>query len=273
MFHAHELKQRRPRRTTAKLLQARVCLDYALFLSGLPNLLAFAERYLNESSPRDVYRWTGKQTMHRNTAKELEKRPELKGILELFDLPLFKFLDDRELNERTIRSLLAPYQYHDDPKQLDLAWRFPNDAELLDERRLIGTIVESDSATLVARGDIYGFTAIVGLARLAQATQDGRWHRFHVHNMYRALPAVARLPWFKNHVSLLRECVDKIYHGCFETVLAAEVDWAVIQRQIDAPVHEPCRELRPRDPKTNRFTEIEDPFKYRIDDRNETPRY
>lgn len=272
MFHAHDPKKRRPRRTTAKLLQARACLDYALHLSGLPSLLTFAEKYLNTSPPRDIYRWTEKQTMQRNTAKELEKHnTELQGVLELYDLPLFRFLDDRELSERTIRSLLAPYQYHGDPKQLHLAWRFPNDAELIDECRLIGTIVENDSAILVARGDIYGFTAIVGLARLAQATHDIHWHRFHVHNMYRALPAVARLPWFKKHVALLRECVDKIYRSCFETVLAAEVDWEVIQRQIDAPIHEPCRELRPRDPKTNCFIELEDPFIYRMDEGR--PRY
>lgn len=272
MFHALESKKRRPRRTSAKFLQTRVCLDYALYLSELPNLLALAEKYLNESSPRDVYRWTKKQTMQRNTVKELEKYPELRGMLALYDLPLFVFLEDRPLTKRAIRTLLAPYQPQS-KRELDLAWRFPNDAELIDERRLLGTIIENDSATLVARGDIYGFTAIVGLARLAAVAHDHQRHLLHVHNMYRALPAVARLPWFRNHVELLRECVDKIYRDCFTTVLAGEADWAVIQRQIESPVHEPCREKRPRDPKTNRFIQIEDPFKYRIIGPGETHLY
>lgn len=262
MFHGRpvdEQPKRKSPRTEAKLLRTRVCLDYALYLSERPNLHAMAKADLGLSSPLDVYRWKHNQTMYLGTAVSVYAK--FPRVVDLFTSPLFAFLDDPKLNARAIRKMLAPYR---DLKS-DL-WRFPNDEELNDEHRWTYTYGDHNSEMLVARADIYGFMAITGLVRLAEAMADDLWHLFHTKNMYAALPAVVRLPWFKNHYDLLRRCVTKLHHRVATSARNLEVKWDVIERQIEAPVHEPCRELRPRDPITLRFVGLESPVIFHEDD-------
>lgn len=256
MFHDNRIagkRKRRSRKTGPRLLRTHALLDYALHLSQCDNLNAFAAEYLNNSSPSDVYRWVRKHAINRSSVLAISDR--LPGLLELYDLPLFTLFEDRPLGRRAIESLLAPYQTGDELSP----WKFPNDEELRDEGCHVSTCSWIDSASLVSRGDIYGFMAIVGLVRWAEAVKDGQSHIFHVGNMYRAFPAVARLPWFRKHYELLQNCVTAIHRRVYTSVLLNRVDWDVIRRQIEAPVHETLRERRPRDTVSGRFVDLEDP--------------
>jgi hypothetical protein len=55
------------------------------------------------------------------------------------------------------------------------------------------------------------------------------------------------------------DCVDRIRLRDFYALLFFDIDREIILRQADDSTHEPCRELRPIDPATGCFVEIEDP--------------
>lgn len=253
---------RTPRRTCDRYLQGGVWLDYVLHKSQM-GLNEFAETYLHHADRGGlIYRWRdGVVIPRRLSVQRIAKRLEgkVKGSIEIYEVPLYPLLRNRRLSLRTVRKLLQVYA-----GQHELfPWSFPNDEELRAQRRFVPTMDRDDSASLVARGDIYGFTAIVGLVREAEAVGDADRHCLLCADMYRAFPAVTRLPWFRRHVELLRRCVTGIHHRYWRSWHAFDVDWGVIYRQIEAPVHETIRELRPRDPVTLRFVDLEDPVRFR----------
>jgi hypothetical protein len=84
-----------------------------------------------------------------------------------------------------------------------------------------------------------------------------------VAGMGRNPQAVARIPWFHKNYDILHQCVNKIYARVKTTVMIFGVDWNVIERQINAPVHEIIHDRRPFDPKTKTFSEYENPIKFR----------
>lgn len=253
-------QSRRRHRTNPKILRGLVWLDHALYLSGL-GLSDFARKFLDHHSEKSglVYKWASGATMPNPTSvRRIDKK--LPGSAAFYDLPLYAFLDTRPLTKKQTKKLLAVYEI---PGRELNPWAFPNDQELDEQRRFIQTMIRDDSHALFSRGDIYGFTVIVGLVREAEAAGDTRSLLIHLTNMYRAFPSVARIPWFRNHINLLRECVDAIYYRNLVVRMAFDVDWAVIKKQINAPIHETIRHLCPRDPVTQRYILPVDPIVFR----------
>lgn len=258
----HELlRGRAPRRTEPRLLRHFVWFDHVRHLSKL-NLNGLASEYVDKFARSSlVYKWvSGEALATRRSVERIGK--DFPETLNTYNLPLFPLLENRRLSRVQIRNLLRAYRPADGSM---LAYAFPNDKELLAQKRFVPIIVREDSTSLLARGDIYGFTAIVALVREAEAMGDAKKHWTHAANMYRAIPAVCRLLWFRGTTPLLRECVETIHRrgSVPYPMLEFDVDWGVIHDQIKAPVHETIREKRPRDPITDRFVDLSDPIKYR----------
>lgn len=174
----------------------------------------------------------------------------------VYQLPLFELLANRRLAIPEIGRLMQPYtEKHSLPY-----WSFPND-ETRDHEI---AIFKEDSQGLFQQGDIYGFMAILSLVRESETLLDPDIHLAHLANLFRAVPAIGKLPWIKPHIPLLRECLETIRSRRPSALVDIRVDWDVIQKQIEDPKFSPNREKRPWNADTGRFLDIEDPVSARI---------
>lgn len=248
------------RRSPERILQGLIWLAHAFHLSSM-GPREFAAKYLghHKNNSTLIYKWLhGNTTPYPASVSQINK--QLPGSGDIYHLPLFPLLAPRPISLGRVRKLLSIYE---NAGRVHYPWSFPNDTELHAQNRFVPVVARDDSVALFARGDLYGFTAIVGLVSEAEASGDAEAHWLHCANMFRALPAVARIPWIYPHYNRLRECVYAIYARNRTTQMIITVDWDIIDRQIQAPVHETIRERRPRDPKTYRFADLEDPVVYR----------
>ena len=239
-----------PRRTSWRKLRGAIWLDHAQWVSGL-DLKAFAERFIHRgrSESNLVQKWKSGTTLpSRASAISLEKL--LPGTQVMFDLPLYELLADAPISLSNVDKVIALHR-----KKVDFGhqWSFPG------ARSSRISMLPDDSAALVARGDIWGLTAIVALVRRAEAAGETLSHIELCKDMYRALPAVLKHPWAAPSTELLRDCINRVRARMYLSVVMFDVDWSVINDHASNPAYEPDRERRPIDPETHRFIEFEDP--------------
>lgn len=231
----------------------------AFVMQHCGSLEAFADAlYEGKADSKLIGKWRkGTHVPTRSSALKLEKIAP--GGIALFDLPLWKLLENRPLGIKEIDRLMSPFRY--DPKCWWQYWSFPNDFEPGRELRSGGLMIRHDLDGLFQRGDIYGFTAIVAAVRTCEAQGDAL-HGEACAAMYRALPALYKAPWFAGQRELLESCLHQIRSRVWSSLIKFDIDWDVINRQVEDPEYEPKRELRKRDPVTLRFQDLEDPILY-----------
>ena len=246
-----------PRYGSSERLRSNCWIDFMIHRCG--SLQEFAKKlYGEKADSKLVGKWLkGLHVPTRSSALKLEKT--VPGGLALFDLPLWQLLKNRPMTIKQIDHLMAPFRT--DPKCRWQYWSFPNDFEPGRELRFCGVTFRNDLDGLFQRGDIYGFTAIVAAVR-AFEVQGDELHGEACAAMYRALPALYKLPWFARQRELLEACIQAIRLRVWSSVLHFDIDWDVINRQMADPEFEPKRELRKRDPYTLRFNQLEDPILY-----------
>jgi hypothetical protein len=241
---------------SAHVLRGRAWFDYAVWSSKLsPEHFAKQFIYRGRSRSHLIERWrSGKTLPSRLSAVAVDKY--LPGTLEIFDSLLFRFLEDRAMSEKDVIKLLEPYKA---PSGSSYEWAFPNDWEPGVKRHWVPIALEFDTAALARRGDVWGFIAILGLVRLAEARGDAALHNEACMDMYRALPAMLKLPWLLLHVDLLKQCLHQIRERELFSTMMFDVDWDVITRQAADPSYDPILERRPSELIDDQFTGIEDP--------------
>lgn len=253
---ANLLTDGRPPALSAHVLRGRAWLDYAMERSEL-SLELFAKKFIYRDRSRSnlIQRWLTRTSVpSRRSAMAIDKM--VPGTLEIFDSLLFRFLEDRAMSACAIVKLLAPYKA---PSGSGYEWSFPNDEELRAKQHWVPIALEFDTGGLARRGDIWGFIAILGLVRLAEARGEAVLHCEACMDMYRALPAMLKLPWLRAHVDLLKECLDQITHRELFSTMMFDVDWDVIRRQAADPSYDPILERRPPELIDKEFAGIEDP--------------
>ena len=246
-----------PRYGPSDHLRSNCWIEFAIQRCGSQQ--AFAdELYGDKVDSKLVGKWLkGLHVPTRSSAKKLEKKA--RGVLALYDLPLWKLLQNRPMGIKEINRLMAPFRT--DPNCVWQYWSFPNDEELAREFRYGGVTARADLDGLFQRGDIYGFTAIVAAVRTYEVQGDGL-HGEACAAMYRALPALYKLPWFASQREALEACLSALRVRVWSSALKFDIDWDVINRQTADPEFQPKRELRKREPYTLRFQELEDPILY-----------
>lgn len=249
--------ERTPNRDTADVLRTLATLRFGLETSGL-SLDAFAREHVDRGrvdSSSLAYRWArGETGMSERTALRLEER--LPGIARVHAHPVFDLLREPSLTVADIERLLSRYTT---PGYK--SWWFGDE----EERGVVAGPVRTHTPQLVERGDLEGFTVILGLVRQAEAENDVDAHIHRFADLYRAFPAAARVSWIRPFVPLLRHCVEKLQFKSFYTMFWWRVDWKLIQKQIRAAQHETVRHRCPRDPKTYAFIMPEDPISMAIE--------
>lgn len=248
---------RAPNRDSADILRSRVTLSYGLRATGL-SPTAFGKKYVDrdlDDGSALVRKWaTDITAAGRRSIARLE--PAVPGILALYSHPVFDLLCDRQIGRRRIASLLS--RYRNPTGQFPPGW-FGDECERYPELRFIPIVLRDDTSALWQRGDMDGFTVILGLVREAEAIGDTDAHINRVADLYRAFPAVARIPWFRPHLLLLRWCVERIHLRNLISLFSWQVNWSVIYSKIRTPTFETARLRWSRDPQTGRFIEPRHP--------------
>ncbi len=246
-----------PRYGLSKKLQANCWLQYSML--QCESMTAFeAALYNCRVNSRLLEKW--KKGLHHPTrASALRIEEVAPGGLELYDLPLWRLLENEPIGLKEIDRLMAPFRT---PARYWWShYSFPNDEELQRTHRYGGVTVADDIDGLFQRGDIYGFTAIVAAVRRSEVRGDPT-HGEACAFMYRALPSLYKLPWFSSQRVLLEACVNALRARVWMSLMKFDVDWDVINRQATDSGFEPKRELRRRDPFMGRFIPLEDPIMY-----------
>ena len=243
---------RRSNRDTADILRSMVTVQYGLQKSGL-SLGDFAQKYVDYGRAEKsnlTTRWLmGDVAISMRNASRLDRM--IPGMRELYLHPVFQLLRYPEVSSRKVRSLLRRYQ---NPRRLPF-WLFGDEQVL----RWAPPLPREDTSTVWQRGDLDGFTVILGLVRDAESQGDVGRHMLHIQHLYRAFAAVARIPWFRPYARLLRWCVERIHGRNVFSRTCVRVMWPIIHAQIRAPQHETLPHRWPRDPRTGRAVEPVDP--------------
>jgi hypothetical protein len=243
--------KRRGNRDTADTLRSLVTLRFALEQTRM-DLTRFAKQHAEAMQHEDsslIYRWArGETAMEITSASRLDR--VVPGAQALYAHPSFELLRDAPISKSRIALMLQRYTH---PPLLD--WWFGDERE----RGVVAGPLRTESSILVQRGDLDGFTVILGLMREAEARDHLEDHIRHAANVYRAFPAVARIAWFRPFVTLLRFCVERVHSRSLMSSMWWRVNWHVIHSQIRAEHYETVRHRWPRDPKTLRFIEPKDP--------------
>ena len=196
-FHLRSLKHR-PRKCLWRAVRGRLWLDHAVWLSGLTDKdfdRAHVQR--GRAVSNLMLKWrAGEVLPSRASAIALEK--QLPGTLWAFDLPLFPLLEDRTLARREIHQATKSWRVAK-RHPVDPDWRLPPDSQ---GRTVYASI---DTASLVARGDVWGLAGIVASARMAELAHDEIWHSLAMMDAFRALPALYRAPWSQEAIRPLFE--------------------------------------------------------------------
>jgi hypothetical protein len=254
---------RRQRFKYSDALLARVAYTYVLQKTGLTTK-ELSERIVeptlagSRAEERDssgiARKWEAGQLMSGKWQARLE--PHASGLTAICTHPVFHLLGDFPITKNAADRCLSRWrgpQFHH--------WIFGDEEQRIVERRYVETWLRSDTQPLVERGDLDGFTVILGLMRYAEAANDSHAHVMHSRDLYRALPAVARIPWFKEHRQLLCYCVQRVHLRDTLSWQHWGVDWETINAQIDAEVHETIRYRCPRDARDGRFITPKDPVR------------
>jgi hypothetical protein len=258
---------RRPRLDESTALLAGVAYSYVLQTTGLTTTKELSELIVEpilaalRGEERDssgiAYRWAAGQLISRKWRVRLE--PHVPGLTALCDHPVFPLLKDYPITTDGANRCLSRWRGGATPY-----WKFDDELRREVEFRQVTTLQRDDTQSLMERGDLDGFTVILGLMRYAEAAKDSTANALCARDLYRAFPAIARVPWFKENRKLLRLCVQLVHRRDSLSCWYWGVDWDVINAQIDAEAHETIRRLCPRDP-TGRFIPPKDPVRAMVD--------
>ena len=240
--------ERAPHRDPADILRTLATARFALEETGV-GLDAFSRHYVDNSSL--FYRWTrGETAMSPNNARRLDAR--IPGVYKIYSHPVFTLLRERALEIAKIKELLRRYT----PAHPCLVpWWFGDE----EERGIVASPLRTETSLLFQRGDLEGFSVILGLVRECESQNDLEAHIHRFADLYRAFPGAARVRWLKPFARLLRYCVQSNQLKSLHCFLWWYVDWRTIDKQIRAIQHETIRHKCPRDPRTLRFILPQDP--------------
>jgi hypothetical protein len=251
------MKKRVPSKDEAEILRNKVWLENILQNHGVgrKELAKLIDTKGGEST-RTVSRWfKGTHAAKQKHVKEVAKIFE--GSELFYELPVFRLLMNKPIRKAELTKIVAPYISKIAGLQ---SWVFPDPYQPENKDLPFPPCFINDTETLIERGDLYGFTAIIYLVRLAEAERNALNHMLYIQCAYRALPGLCRHPLFAKYWEEALSCLKNIHYREMTSILLVRPIDAIIKKQIFSPEHITRRLLRPRDPETHRFTELETPY-------------
>lgn len=246
------------RKTSVRVFQTRIWIETVLKLTKM-NSQQFQYWYCRENeSSNIVFKWLkGKTCVSLKTVEKIADKLNLPITKEIFCLPLYQLLEHRNISKSSIKKIMLPFETG---KDFDYtAWEFPNDDELLMNRKYVPIYIRDDSDTLYRRGDLYAFTTILALVREAEARGDIDSYVRHFSNAYRILPSICKEQPFKRRWKELLDLLTTLQSRHLIMTSLFMPDENIIKKHINDKSYSTIREKWPVDPITNRFTAPEDP--------------
>lgn len=176
----------------------------------------------------------------------------------VYKLPIFKLLKDKPLTRPELSRIMKPYISSFGGFE---CWDFAHPPM---QKENMGVPFPPcwiyDTEALIERGDIWGFTAILYLVRMAEAERNAIDHLEYMKCLYRALPGLCRNILFYRRWKDTYQCVKHIHYREPTSVLLMRPIDSVLERQILSNEHITRRVFRPRNPRTWRYIELELPY-------------
>ncbi|PUA28806.1 MAG: hypothetical protein B0W54_10335 [Cellvibrio sp. 79] len=253
----HLMKKRTPSKNEAEILRTKVWLENILQTHGVERkeLSRLIDMKGGEST-RTVSRWfKGTHAAKQKQVNEIAKIFE--GSELTYELPVFRLLMNKPIRKAELTKIVTPYISKIAGLQ---CWVFPDPCHPENKDLPFPPCFIYDTETLIERGDIFGFTAIIYLVRLAETERNALHHMQYIQCAYRALPGLCRHPLFAKYWEVSLNCLKSIHYREMTSILLVRPIDSIIEKQIFSPEHITRRLLRPRDPETHRFTELETPY-------------
>lgn len=175
------------------------------------------------------------------------------------ELPIFDLLDIRPISETKLRQIVSGYLVAVNNSKFRY-WALPT--SVTDQSFGFNTPValEHDAEALLERDDIYGMTGILYLLRLSEARSDQGLYLHYLKYAYRAIPSLRTIKAFRRHWEGFYSCVYSLHIRNSSAFLLLKPQKTIMERQMKRKDMPSRRVLRPRDQKTLRFLDDEEPF-------------
>ncbi|MBE8718560.1 hypothetical protein [Cellvibrio polysaccharolyticus] len=246
-------KKRTSSKTTVGTLQTRIWLENLLRTHKISRKDFTKKIGAENGDPTGiVLRWLkGLHTVKESRVENLAKIFE--GSDAPYKLPLFKLLRNRPLTKADLFKIMSPYMRIS-------WWIFPDPKQPENMGLSFPPCLINDTDTLIERGDIYGFTAILYLVRIAEAEKDAIAHFYYMGAAYSALPGLCRNQLFRKRWREVLDCLQSIHCRVMTSMFIVKPIPSVIETQIFSKYHITRRIFRPIDPETSRLIELQKPF-------------
>tara|TARA_R110001592_G_scaffold363263_1_gene682784 strand:+ start:8203 stop:9015 length:813 start_codon:yes stop_codon:yes gene_type:complete len=208
-----------------------------------------------EESSGIVHKWyEGKHTVTPTSVEKVEKL--LPNSSTVYELPIFTLLRNKPLKKKQLLNLMAPY-LSDSSFPM---WNLPNSQNGEDSSFAMPSIFLQDSDSLFQRGDLYGFQCILFLMRMAEAKNDQLMYLHYLKDAYKALPGLCRYRYFTGRWEEFLDAMIGLQSRMPLTSMLVMPNKKIIKKQIESKQHITFRAFRPRNPKTLRFVDLQEPY-------------
>lgn len=180
----------------------------------------------------------------------------LPGSSRLFKLPLFSLMRNKPVKKKQLLTLMAPYISN---TSLHL-WNLPGSQNGENSVFAMPSIFMKDSDSLFQRGDLYGFQCIIFLMRMAEANNDQLMYLHYLKDAYKALPGLCRYRYFTSRWEEFLNAIIGLQSRMPLTSMLVIPNSNIIKEQIENKKHITFRAFRPRNPKTLRFVDLQEPY-------------
>lgn len=220
-----------------RILATRCSFRFALSASNSTTVDDFIDKFERGESASGnfwldrklAYRWqAGKSAITNRLLKRVAR--EVEGTQFVFALATL--LRKKRLSVPGARSVVAPLWTRTDGSR---NWMLP----CLHADSAAGGALTSyawdDSASLMQRGDFYGFLAILTLLRESVTLSRSRAYQY-ARDLYAILPSVCRISWVREDTDLLLQSIEDMGRGLrWAPFFLVGIDWNAFREEILAP--------------------------------------
>ena len=259
--------RRESRSNSNKLLRVRVWLEHIL-KSEKTNVKKLNElMFLGEGrNSRTITRWlSGNYLPSNNSLNKMFKCfPNSRGI---YEHPVFTLLETN-ITKKRLKELIHRYtkltSLHPEPDKNSNClkievWNFPSTSESRRSYRE-NCFQLFDAESLFQRGDEWGFIGILILLRQAELERNSDYHLHYIKYAYKAFPAFARSSLFYKRRHDFFDELQKFNSRFYTTQISVRPRYEIIERQIHDKDFHPQSVLRPMNPRTGRYEEVDEPY-------------
>lgn len=238
------------------ILRTRIWLENIFYTEKIKRIKLGKVLAKDGESTGIVLKWLiGRHCVEEGKVFEVEET--FKGSSAIYFNPIFDLLSPKRLTRSKLNSLSSVYisEYHGMK-----VWDFPVPQQKENCDLSFPPTFINDSEMLLERGDFYGFFGLLYRFRMAEIEKDQLKLLSCFADLYRAVPGLCRTKEFKNHLKSILFCLQQFKLKNPFLILSIKSRYGVIRQQVRSKQHITRRALRPRDPVTQHFIELEKPY-------------